>query len=257
MRKMFAPLLISMVVLLGVGGFAMARSSISTQNVAANSSTSQAQTPMICPQSPNSRGCGRWHACRGSESSTTTTSQATFTGKCCGNDSNPQSELKSQGLGSIACLLHGNFLRGNMMGMLLGLLSKIAQASVTINLNGTWTTYTADQGNVTAISPTSITIHRLDGVTVVDSISSNTKYLFGSSATVGERVIVVSESSVALYIIVIPSSLGQMPTTTVTSVPGSAPTSTTATSNPVSSLPCLCPAGVKKTTLCCLKGLPT
>ncbi|MGH9076043.1 MAG: hypothetical protein ACRDY0_01070 [Acidimicrobiales bacterium] len=55
------------------------------------------------------------------------------------------------------------------------LVARSDHATIEVKVKGHWVTYTLDRGQVSAVSPTSITLARPDGQSVTDAITSTTK----------------------------------------------------------------------------------
>ena len=84
-----------------------------------------------------------------------------------------------------------------------GLLRRTDHATAEVKVQGQWVTYDLDRGNVTAISPASITLLRPDGQSVTLTINSSTKYgPSQSEATIstGRPATVISKDGIALRI---------------------------------------------------------
>jgi hypothetical protein len=89
-----------------------------------------------------------------------------------------------------------------------------------------WETITFDRGTVTAVSATSITVHRPDGVSVTKRLDANTRYKGITEATAiakGQPAVVISHAGTALAVGQRPPSAGSSgsSSTTATNSAGS------------------------------------
>jgi hypothetical protein len=94
-------------------------------------------------------------------------------------------------------------------GRLAALLRRTDHATFEAKVKGQWVTYTLDRGNVTAVSPTSITLARPDGQSVTETITSATKYRGVTSESgihVDHPAMVLSQGGTALGIRQAPST---------------------------------------------------
>ncbi len=94
------------------------------------------------------------------------------------------------------------------------LLQRADHATVEVKVKGQWVTYTLDRGEVTAVSPTSITLTRPDGQIVTDTIGPATKFAgvaSEASLQADRRALVVSEGGAALRIRQAPPAPGSNP----------------------------------------------
>jgi len=76
-------------------------------------------------------------------------------------------------------------------------------ATIEVDRQGQWVTYSVDRGKVTAASPTSITLARPDGQSVTLAIDGSTKFrgvASASSVRTGQPALVVSENGVAVAV---------------------------------------------------------
>jgi hypothetical protein len=84
-----------------------------------------------------------------------------------------------------------------------GLLARADHGTLEVKQKGQWVTYQLDRGNVTAVSPTSITLSRPDGQSVTETIDSGTKYKGVTSEAgiqTGRSALVLSENGTAVRI---------------------------------------------------------
>jgi hypothetical protein len=83
------------------------------------------------------------------------------------------------------------------------LLARSDHATIELRRHGRWVTVELDRGKVTAVSPTSISLLRPDGVTVTLRVDAATKVhgvASESAIAVGRRAGVISENGTALRI---------------------------------------------------------
>ena len=83
------------------------------------------------------------------------------------------------------------------------ILRRTDHATFEVKVKGQWVTYTLDRGQVSAVSPTSITLARPDGQSVTDAITPNTKYRGVTSESgiqLNKSAIVLSQNATALGI---------------------------------------------------------
>lgn len=241
MRRIIAPLLVGFLAVLGVAGYALAGGGSQSVSLVSSSQTSSPQSSgpnnalaIPCPLVNNGtsnqttepslprhvrgwvyRCCGVWAKPGVSKSS----GAPKILRRCCGVE-DPTNN--SNGVPGLLCRAkeHRRFL----FGLLHAFANKVAHLQAIVDIKGSWTTINVDNGTVGAVSSSSITVNRLDGVQVSDNLTSSTKYLGikPGKIAVGDRVIVASENGNALYLLTrAPKSVNGNPTssTTTTSVP--------------------------------------
>ena len=83
------------------------------------------------------------------------------------------------------------------------LLGRTDHATLELKVKGQWVTYTMDRGEVTAVSPSSITLARPDGQSVTETINSATRFggvTSEAGVRLSHRAAVISDNGVALRI---------------------------------------------------------
>jgi hypothetical protein len=201
-KNLLLPVIIGLTAALAVGGFAYAQTSLGSNSLSASGSSTSVST------ATHSHTCPGWRTPKVKMGHVLPAGSTLRPERACG------------------------YGFGKLRGLLSGLISRVAHVSAIVNLGNGWQTYDADQGNVTSTNASQIVINRLDGVTITDNVSSTTQYLFGSqnNVQVGDRVIIVSQNSNALYVL---DLTRHIPTSTSTTMPESS-------SIPTSSFPCVC-----------------
>lgn len=201
MHRLIPSFLIGLLALAGVGGYALAQNSApSSSKIVLSSSSGQSSSQVTDSTSTDSgiNSCQIPLLPGLANSATSSVPGSTIPSMPCKSYIRGCENLTEAANGC----LH-SFFGQAFFGMIQSLLSKIAHVEVVINLNGSWQTYDADQGAITSVTTTSLSIKRLDGVSLSFTISSNTNY-FGiqqASLANGQTVVVVSQNSNALFVI--------------------------------------------------------